>query len=392
MDKNPFSLTVNLDFLYHSTEHMRVFEEILAAVHRREGLVCLTGEPGTGKTVICRRILDELGKDYSVVLVNTPPKTPDDMTQTLDDSFGEMESDPKIPVAIFDEAQHLDLRCMDHVKFLTNLEKDGGKLLQIILVGQPELEEKLSHKRFVQLEQRIGAKLRLGSLSKKEVLPYLSHRLSVAGLSDELRFTRGSARSLYKTTFGVPRVINRIANRAVEEAFHNGKKRLGVRAVRRAVAEVSASRKDWESARKSPRLSRSFFILSLLLALSVGLFLYTNPDWRVPLIPDRVAETRPGAIAPQYALTLGNFLKREEAEELRKQLAAAGFSSVLMRKDLGDGWILYQVRLRGTYDEEGAEKEMERLRSKGLRSGDQIQVTPASRINGQDEGPEELSR
>lgn len=376
MDKKPFSLTVNLDFLYQSEEHSRVFEEILAALSRREGLVCLTGEPGTGKTVICRRILDELDKNYNVVLVNTPPKTPDDMTQTLDDAFGEMESDPKIPVAIFDEAQHLDLRCMDHVKFLTNLEKDGGKLLQIILVGQPELEEKLSHKRFVQLEQRIGAKLRLGSLRKKEVLPYLSHRLAVAKLSEALRFTRGSARYLYKKTFGVPRLINRIANLAVEEALHDGKKRLGVGVIRRAVSKVSASRADWESDRKSSRLSSSLFVLLFLFALSVGLFLYTNPDWRVPLIRDRVVETRPGATATQYALTLGNFLKREDAEELGEQLAKEGFSSVLMTKDLGDGWILYQVRLRGAYSQAGAEKEMERLSGKGVHGGDKIQISP----------------
>lgn len=379
MDKKPFSLTVDLNFLYHSEEHGRIFEEIREAVRRRDGLVCLTGEPGTGKTVICRRILDELGKNYNVVLVNTPPRTPDDMTQTLDEAFGEMESEPKVPVAIFDEAQHLDLRCMDHVKFLTNLEKDGGKLLQIILVGQPELEEKLSHKRLVQLEQRIGAKLRLGCLQKKEVLPYLTHRLAVAKLSEGLRFTWPSARYLYKKTLGVPRLINRIANIAVEEALHNGKKRLGVRLVSRAVSRVSASRADWESDKASPRLSKSLYILLFLFVLSAGtgLFLYMNPDWHLPLVRDRVAETRPEATPLRYALTLGNYLKREEAEALRDQLTAAGFSSALMTKNLGDGWILYQVRLRGVYSQAGAEKEMEMLRSKGLHGGDRIQVSPA---------------
>ena len=123
ISKRPFSLTADLDFLYISDQHKRVFEEALSAIKRRDGLICIIGEPGTGKTILCRRLLAELDGDYQVVLVNTPPKTPHEMTETLDAAFGEMEGDSRIPLAVFDEAQHLDFRCLDHVKFLTNLEK-----------------------------------------------------------------------------------------------------------------------------------------------------------------------------------------------------------------------------------------------------------------------------
>src|SRR3990172_9138001 len=218
MNKRPFSLSADLDFLYISDQHKRVFEETLSAVKRRDGLICIIGEPGTGKSILCRRLLEELNGDFNVVLVHTPPKSPHDITETLDAAFGEMEGDSKIPLAVFDEAQHMDFRCLDHVKFLTNLDRNAEKLLQIVLVGQPELAAKLGHKRFQQLEQRIGAKLKVGPLKKKEVLPYLTHRLAVAGLADEIRFTGPAARYLYRKTSGVPRLINRVANLAVEQA------------------------------------------------------------------------------------------------------------------------------------------------------------------------------
>jgi len=278
MDKRPFSLAVDLDFLYLSEEHTRVFGEIVSALTRRDGLVCVTGEAGAGKTVICRRLLQDLNEEYKVVLVNTPPKSPRDMTETLDDAFGEIEADPRIPVVIFDEAQHLDSRCLDQVKFLTNLEKNGEKLLQIVLVGQPELADKISHRRFAQFEQRIGAKLKLGPLKKREVLPYLNHRLSAAGLAKEIHFTALSARSFYRETGGVPRLINRVANIAVEHALLNGRGKIGVAEVKRAVSKVSASRDDWNEVKsRSSLLLRVSIFLVLLVVISAGLFLYYNP-------------------------------------------------------------------------------------------------------------------
>lgn len=372
MDKRPFSLTADLDFLYLSEGHMRVFAEILSAISRRDGLVCVTGGPGTGKTVICRRLLEELGDGYNVALVTTPPRTPQAMTETLDDVFGGMKDDSKVPVAIFDEAQHLDFRCLDHIKFLTNLEKAGEKLLQIVLVGQPELAEKIGHHRFIQLEQRIGAKLKLEPLKKKEIWPYLNHRLTVAGLSEGTRFTKGAARYLCRETDGVPRLINRIANIAVEQALQQDKGRIGVAEVKRASSKVSASRSDWKEAAGG---QRPFSLLTILFALSVGLYLYYNPDWLIALYGRQVAETRPIPPEPQYALKLGTFLLREQADEFRERLAKEDFTATVAAKDLGDGWILYQVRLPGPYTQEEAADVMDRLGTIGVENVEKVPIS-----------------
>jgi len=381
MNQKPFSLTADLDFLYQSAEHSRVFEEILAAVYRRDGLICLTGEPGTGKTVICRRLLEELGDDYRVVVVNTPPRTPEDMTQTLDEALTEMESDTKIPVVIFDEAQHLDSRCLDHIKFLTNLEKEGGKLLQIILVGQPELEEKLGHKRFIQLEQRIGAKLRLGRLGAKEVLPYLTHHLDVASIYRDLQFTRGAARTLFRKTGGVPRLINRIANITVDFALEVGKAKIRPSLIRRAELKVSAARGDWqETAQLGYGYSR-LATLAALLILSAGALFYTHPEW--PSLVDRLYNGKAQATfqPSRFSLKAGAFLKREEAEDLRAQLSEWGLPSLVVTKDLGDGWILYQVRLQETYDPAEAESKLELLRGMGIMDSDKIPVQATNHVS-----------
>lgn len=376
MEKRPFSLTADLNFLYLSEGHMRVFGEILSAISRRDGLICVTGGPGTGKTIICRRLLEELGDEYNAVLVTTPSKTPQAMTETLDEAFGEMEGDSRIPVAIFDEAQHLDFRCLDHIKFLTNLEKKGEKLLQIVLVGQPELAEKINHKRFTQLEQRIGAKLKLVPLKKREILFYLNHRLAVAGVSEDVRFTKSAARYLYRETAGVPRLINRIANIAVEQAMQEGKGKIGAAAVKRAASKVSASRSDWKEAAGPQRLSPRLSVLILLLVLSVGLYNYYNPDWLGSLSGTEHAETRLMPAQPQFALKLGAFLQREQADEFRERLAKEDLKAAVAAKDLGDGWILYQVRLPGPYTQDEAIKIIGHLHRIGIREVEKLPISP----------------
>lgn len=376
MNKKPFSLTADLDFLYISEQHKRVFDETLSAIKRRDGLVCIIGEPGTGKTTLCRRLLDEVNGDYNIVLVNTPPQTPEDMTETLDAAFGEIEDDSRIPLAVFDEAQHLDFRCLDQVKFLTNLERNAERLVQIVLVGQPELAEKISDKRFNQLEQRIGAKLTMGPLKKKEALPYLTHRLSIAGLAEEFRFTPGCARYLYRKTSGTPRLINRIANLAVERAMQQGKSKIGLMQVRRAVSEIRASRDDWIAGKKARSLSVGLALLIPLLILVGGLFFYYKGGWRPFSSGERVSHAPVLSSSARFAIRAGTFLAQDEARELRDQLGKQGFSSTILQKELGDGWILYQVRLTALYNKDEAETVMGILRNMGISSVDVVEIKP----------------
>ena len=377
MNKRPFSLTADLDFLYISEQHKRVFDETLSAIKRRDGLVCIVGEPGTGKTTLCRRLLEEINGDYNIVLVNTPPQTPQEMTDTLDAAFGEIEDDSRIPLAVFDEAQHLDFRCLDQVKFFTNLDRNAERLLQIVLVGQPELAEKISHKRFNQLEQRIGAKLTMGPLKKREALPYLTHRLSIAGLAEQLRFTPASARYLYHKTSGIPRLINRIANLSVEHAVQEGKDKIGVGQVRKALSEIKACRDDWVAGKKSRSLSVGLALLVLLVVLGVGLYLYYKGGWRGFSVGERVSGApATSSSSSQFAIRAGTFLVRDEARELRDLLGKQGFTSAILEKELGDGWILYQVRLTGLYNKDEAENVMGILRNMGVPSVDIFEIKP----------------
>jgi len=375
MHKRPFSLTADLDFLYASDHHQRVFEETLAAIQRRDGLICVVGDSGTGKTILCRRLLQELNGDFNVVLVNTPPRTPQDITETLDTAFRDMEGDSKIPLAVFDEAQHLDFRCLDHVKFLTNLDRNAEKLLQIVLVGQPELAAKLGHKRFQQLEQRIGAKLKVGPLKKKEVLPYLTHRLTVAGLADEIRFTGFAARYLHRKTSGVPRLINRVANLAVEQAGQRGGK-IGVAQVRQSFLKVAATRENWITPKKPAfRLGR-LSALVLLLVLSLLALLYYNPEWRALVVAEPADKSRSQPAASRFVIKTGTFLVRDQAEELRGQLGKQGFPSAVVEKQFGDGWTLYQVRLAGQYSKDESDTIIDLLRTIGVKSVDAVEMKP----------------
>jgi type II secretory pathway predicted ATPase ExeA len=365
VEKRPFSLTADLDFLYLSGEHQRVFEEIVAAIRRRDGLVCVVGEPGTGKTMLCRRLLEELGDDYYVVLVNTPPRTPRDMTETLDDAFQGLKGAVRIPVAIFDEAQHLDFRCLDHVKFLTNLERDGEKLLQIVLIGQPELAEKMGHKRFLQLEQRIGSKLKLRPLKKKEVYEYLNHRLTVAALGEATRFTKGAAAYLYRETAGVPRLINRIANIAVEDALEGGKEKIAAATVRRAATRASASRGDWRDAGKRPAPLRRSFLLALLLVAAIGAIAFYSPKWG-GWSSLRLGSGRPAAASGQFFLRIGRFSDSNEAENLKEALVKEDGGAAVVNAATETGEIVYQVKLPGPYTEPQAAMLADKLDTMGV--------------------------
>jgi len=236
----------------------------------------------------------------------------------------------------------------------------------------------MGHKRFNQLEQRVGAKLRLGTLGKKEVLPYLAHRLSVAGLAPGLRFTKGSAGYFFRETSGVPRLINRIANIAVEQALQEDKGKIGIRAVKRAASKVGASLGDWgdrKEAKSRYGLSPRLAALTMIFFLAFGLYHYYYPEWGSSLFGLPGTEDKPAGPVPQYALKLGNFLLREQANELREKLAKEDFTAVVATKDFGEGWILYQVRLPGPYTPVEVQNVVDRLRGIGINGVEKILIS-----------------
>jgi general secretion pathway protein A len=254
----PFNITPDPRFLYLSEHHRQAFDHLLYGVSERKGFIQLTGEVGAGKTTICRALLERLGPTYRTALVLNPCLTAAQLLRAIVVEFGvrprrhdragyldalnefllaqvELGNDV---VLLIDEAQDLSAELLEQVRLLSNLETDARKLLQIALVGQPELRAKLDQRGLRQLRQRITVRYHLTPLSPEETEGYIRFRLQVAGADGRPAFTRWALRSIYRYSRGVPRLINAVCDQAllcgyVEETDH-----LTARHVRRAVREL----------------------------------------------------------------------------------------------------------------------------------------------------------
>lgn len=253
----PFSLTPNPRFLFFSDRHREAFDHVLFGIRQRKGFIQLTGEVGAGKTTLCRAILEHLGSGYRTALILNPSMTSAQLLRTVLKELGlkpardrvrcldrlnrfllEQVAEGNDVVLIIDEAQDLTLELLEQVRLLSNLETDQRKLLQIVLVGQPELREVLDSRRLRQLRQRITVRYHLGPLSYDETVHYIRHRLCVSGCNSRPHFDRRALRKIYRYSGGVPRLINAVCDKLllcgyVEETDH-----LTARHVRRSVREL----------------------------------------------------------------------------------------------------------------------------------------------------------
>ncbi|HKY23347.1 MAG TPA: AAA family ATPase [Vicinamibacterales bacterium] len=246
--ESPFSLTPDPKFAYSSTSHERALQTIVHALGRREGLIVVTGDIGCGKTTLCRRLLPLLPPRTFLSLVLNPFLAADDLlTQVLEDYDLAPAGDVRrgslarsschelvrtlheflntlsqvngTAVIIIDEAQNLPLRTLEQIRLLSNFETDTTKLLQIILVGQRELEPILELDEMRQLNQRVSRRCRIEPLSSREVAEYVEYRLSVAtpaGEAPPVRFTSGALTTISRLSEGVPRIINLLCDRSLE--------------------------------------------------------------------------------------------------------------------------------------------------------------------------------
>jgi general secretion pathway protein A len=254
----PFSLTPDPRYLYFSRRHREAYEHLLYGITQRKGFIQLTGEVGAGKSTLCRAVLEALGEGYSTALILNPVMTgiqllrtilrelslPDrgnDRTRLLDrlNAFLLEEShNGREVVLVVDEAQDLSDELLEEVRLLSNLETDDRKLLQIVLVGQPELRAALDSHRLRQLRQRITVRYHLGPLERDEAESYIQHRLRVAGADGRPTFTRPALRSISSYSRGVPRLINAVCDASLLCGWVEGCDRLSWRQVRRAIAEL----------------------------------------------------------------------------------------------------------------------------------------------------------
>jgi general secretion pathway protein A len=270
LTSSPFSVTPDPRFLYLSDGHREALAHLLYGIGDGGGFVQLTGEVGTGKTTLCRCLLEQLPPEVDVALVLNPKLTDVELLAAVCDELGVQYPAPatsrkllvdalyrhlldahgrgRRTVLILDEAQDLAPDVLEQIRLLTNLETSTQKLLQVILIGQPELIRLLDREDLRQLAQRVTARYHLLPFAEADSGAYVGHRLAIAGQKDPI-FTGAALRAVHRASRGVPRVINAVCDRALLGAYARDERRVGARTVRRAAREVL---RGWTSRRGGP--------------------------------------------------------------------------------------------------------------------------------------------
>lgn len=239
LSERPFNVTSDPAFLYLSKRHKEAFTHLIYGIKDRKGFLEITGEVGTGKTTLCRALLNQLDPQTKAALIFNSDLSELQVLQAIADDLNiKVERRTKMElfthlnlfliqqlragnnvVLILDEAQNLKPRTLEQLRMLSNLETDKEKLFQIILVGQPELREKLDSPNLRQLRQRISVRYHILPLEKNEVRDYINHRLSIAGSDGALKFTEDAIEKIYEYSSGIPRLINIVCDKSLLLGF-----------------------------------------------------------------------------------------------------------------------------------------------------------------------------
>lgn len=263
LNEQPFRLTPDTSFFYNLGNHREALNTLLVALDMGEGFIKVTGEVGTGKTLLCRKLLNELADkpEYVTAYIPNPAITPTALKYSLADELGleyprnigqhrimqlinqalidEKAAGRKV-VLIIDEAQALPEDCLEAVRLLTNLETEKSKLLHVVLFGQPELDDNLEKPSVRQLKQRITFAHRLSPLKEDTIHGYLLHRMQVAGYNGPDVFNQKVSRSLYRLSRGIPRLVNIIAHKCLLLAFGEGAPKVTTRHLKKAVRDTES--------------------------------------------------------------------------------------------------------------------------------------------------------
>ncbi len=365
--ESPFAITPDPSFVYLSPAHRDALAHLLHGVGEggSGGFVQLTGEVGTGKTTMCRCLLDQLPAKTRVALILNPLVTPREMLATICEELGidtrdiadsskalvdalnayllQMHADGWRVVVVIDEAQNLSPESLEQVRLLTNLETAKHKLLQMVLLGQPELRDLLQRQDLRQLAQRITARYHLKPLDEAETAAYVRHRMEVAG-SPRNPFTRSALKAVYNRSGGVPRLINIIADRALAGAYTREALTVSPRLVNAAADEVSPSEKQVQSGNPPWLIAAGAAAILLLVTLAMVGWPSSVPTLLAPDTPQAAAETAPATVPEAAQLQAAEatqpaeVLEEEVAEPVALPLAAETLDAPWLDKQHALSW------------------------------------------------------
>lgn len=307
LTEKPFAIAPNPRYLYMSELHREALAHLLYGINSDGCFVLLSGNVGTGKTTICRCLLEQLPQRIDIALILNPMVSTRELLKSICEELGiknipqpdstkthidelnryllQSHAKGRSTALIIDEAQNLDLEVLEQLRLLTNLETNTHKLLKIILIGQPELRNRLDQPELSQLNQRITSRYHLPALEPPDVKAYIDHRITVAGGGKQRLFSDGAVKHLIKISDGIPRVINLLCDRALLGAYSENEDHVSLRIMKKAGLEVFPNH-------RSPALfslkNATIAALVLLLGLSAGIF---------PILYDNYSNTLTGEIA-----------------------------------------------------------------------------------------------
>lgn len=312
----PFSIAPDPRYLYLSERHKEALAHLMYGVGGQGGFIVVTGEVGTGKTTVCRCFLEQAPESADIALILNPRLSARELLSAICDELGirvpvgasikrmidqlnghllEAHAQGRHTVVIIDEAQNLSRDALEQLRLLTNLETAEKKLLQIVLLGQPELQEVLAHQAMRQLSQRVTARYHLEPLGREDIGAYVRYRMSVAGQAGEI-FTAPATRALYRLGQGIPRLINLIGDRALLGAYSRGEHQVTRAMVRAAAREVKGKPRPAAAREKTSLLRvRPGFLAGTAFLVAVAALLLTA--YRLDVLPRVTMTETEGALS-----------------------------------------------------------------------------------------------
>ena len=255
----PFTLTPNTEFFCALEPHHEAMQVLTTAIDMGEGFIKVTGEVGTGKTLLCRKLLNQLEPDYIVAYLPNSYLSPEELrwaiavelgmdvdkaldqqalTQLINHYLLDLQEDNERVVLLIDEAQCLSWETLEALRLFTNLETESEKLIQVVLFGQPELDDKLANNKVRQMRQRISFSYKLRAMTAAEVIYYINHRLQVAGFNQPPLFSNNMGLKIARASRGIPRLVNILCHKVLLQAYGEGLNQITTRHIQLAIKDT----------------------------------------------------------------------------------------------------------------------------------------------------------